>query len=94
MNVELLEKKELEYFTWLNKEFGITYLSVDETGFIFKEEELPKFFISNESPELGLEKIMNLRKITKSISTRINFNYSINIETIQNQIKISLEFHE
>lgn len=94
MNKDILLQNEIQYFISLNEKFGITYLSVNRERINFKEEELSKFFIADESPEIGLDKILSLKKVTDLLTARINFNYTITLENIGNKVEISLEFHE
>lgn len=91
---ELLNISEKEYFHNLYEKHNISYLMVDEDGVIFKEEELPKFFNSLDSPEINLEKVLQLRKITSTILKRIKFNYTIECSFNNNEVKIKLQFLE
>ncbi len=92
--VELLNISEKEYFLNLYEKHNISYLMVDEDGVIFKEDEMPRFFNSLDSPEINLEKVLQLRKITSAILNRIKFNYEIECSYNNNEIKIKLHFLE
>lgn len=94
MNLEILYEYEIKYFSSLYENFGISFLSVNEEGINFKEEELAKFFTAGDSPEIALDKILTLNKVTDLLSARINFNYIITLKKISNQVELSLEFHE
>lgn len=94
-NADLLISSEKEYFLNLYETCAISYVMVEADSVIFKEDEMPRFFVSKENPEENLEKVLQIRKITNTILERLKFNYIV--ECYQNdddEVKISLEFIE
>lgn len=89
MSVELLTEVEILYFQNLHKKYKITQISVEQDGVTFKDEELQAFMDPNDSPEMGLEKFLELNKVTSQIYQRIRFNYLVKI----NNNLINLEFY-
>lgn len=93
-NKTLLSKDEKNYFADLSKKFGITCISVDDEGVEFKEDEFQNFINPNESPEVGLDKLLELNRITKKIHQRLKFNFIINLSKFENEVDVTLEFFE
>ena len=85
-----LQPGEIEYFINLYRMYGITYLSIDKEGFTFKEGELPQFLISEESPEIGLQKMLRLRKITNEIYNRLRCCYTLQMTDAGGEVEVSL----
>lgn len=90
---KMLTDNEIEYFISLYKNYGVSYLNVDEEGVGFDEEELQMFLSKENNPEINLEKMLLLNKITKTIFERIKFNYNI-ITTENKEVQVKLEFFE
>lgn len=81
-----LQSAEIEYFISLYRMFGITYLSIDKEGFTFKEGELPQFLISEESPEIGLQKMLRLNEIYN----RLRSCYTLQMTDAGSEVEVSL----
>ena len=93
-NKRLLSKDEKNYFADLSNKFGITCILVDDEGVEFKEDEFQNFINPNESSEVGLDKLLELNRITKKIHERLKFNFIINLSKIKNGVEVALEFFE
>lgn len=89
-----LTPEENLYFIDLFKNYGITSLTIDETGVFFKDEEISNFLIPEDDPEISLNKLLDLQKITHSIYYKIGFNYTITLSTNNNETTVVIKFHE
>ena len=90
----MLKENEVIYFQSLHKDYGITKIHFDEEGVGFDEYEFQKFISNEDNPQINLEKMLLLNKITKAIYERLRFNYEIFITTEKSETKVKIEFFE
>lgn len=90
----MLNENEIIYFQSLHKDYSISRIHVDDEGVGFDEYEFQKFIANEDNPEINLEKMLLLNRITKGIYERLRFDYEIFITTENSKIKVNIEFFE